>query len=129
MIHLNTNRLKCSLCRMSALLFYLHWNGIADDVSQFLCCLNRFLLSCDHNIFCNILRKFIFTIIFNNMVEFTFCIFIYNLICCQFLTVIHTHIQWCIKPVRKPSFSGVQLKRRNTKIQSNTVCFFYTKIM
>ena len=54
--------------------------------------------------FCNIFRKFIFTVITYDPVQFFFLIAIDNICRCTALSLVHAHIQGCIYPVGKSPF-------------------------
>ena len=83
--------------------------------------MNRCLLSCQTDMFCNIFCKLILSIVTNNPVQFTLAISIYDIFRSLGLPLIHTHIQRHILPVRKTAFCMIQLIGRYSQIQHNTI--------
>ena len=79
---------------------------------------------------CNILCEPILSIITNYAEQFRFTVIVHNVPCGQALTLVHPHIQRCIlTPVGKTAFRCIQLERRNSQIENDSIHFFDSKIL
>ena len=116
MITLNANCLKGFLGRMPVCPHLCRYCRF-DDLIQFSCCLNRLVPPCNRNMLCNIFSKLILSVIADNPIKFLFRIFIDNILCLKRLSVIHSHIKWCIILISKTAFYRIQLIRGNSQIQ------------
>ena len=96
---------------MTARCLDFHRDRLTDDLSQFSGRSDRCLLSGSHNVFRYILCKFIFTVITNDPVQFSFFVTIDNISGGTTLPLIHSHIQRCVGAIGKSSLLIVQLIR------------------
>ena len=71
--------------------------------------------------FRDIFRKFIFTVIADNAIQFSFFITVNNVTGSLCLSLIHAHVKRCIYPIGKSTFLIVQLIGGYSQIQNNTI--------
>lgn len=72
----------------------------------------------------------ILSIITNYAEQFRFTVIVHNVPCGQALTLVHPHIQRCIlTPVGKTAFRCIQLERRNSQIENDSIHFFDSEIL
>ena len=110
-VELNTYCLKSPLGRMSSCSLYFHGDRTPYDLCQFSGCPDRCLLSGSHNVFRYIFGKFVFAVITDNTIQFTFLIAVDNITGCTALSSVHSHVQRRIVPIRKTSLFIIQLIR------------------
>ena len=130
MIQLNADCLIRPLGRMSSGHLYFHRDGSTDDCVEFPGRFNRFFFPRLYNMLCNILCEPILSIITNYAEQFRFTVIVHNVSCGQALTLVHPHIQRCIlTPVGKTAFRCIQLERRNSQIENDSIHFFDSEIL
>jgi len=97
-------------------------NRCPDDLRQLACRLNLFFLSCLHDVFCNILRKPILTVVPDDPVQFHLTVGIDDVLRGLLISLIHPHIQRrIVLAIGKSPFRCVKLEGRNTQIQINSI--------
>ena len=79
-------------------------NGSLYNLCQFPGGYDFFFLSCQHNVFGNVLCELVFSIVPDDAVQLSFGISVYNILGGKGLSSVHPHVKRSIKPVGKASF-------------------------
>ena len=95
---------------MSLLIQHLCRQSGFDNIHQCKGCLNRFYFSCFFNFSGNLLRKALLTKLKKDAYKLLVLPLVHHLIGTEPLTLVHTHIQWCIKAVAETALCFIKLR-------------------
>ena len=92
-----------------------------DNIVQFISSLYGLVRPVQHNVLCNILCEFVFSVVPYNAVEIVLGIVVHNISRRQCLPSVHAHVKRCIVTVGKTSLLRVELIGGNTEIEHDPI--------